>query len=206
MAQVSSLPPPVRWYQRESYLVLTIEVLECKNPLINLCAQEFSFSGSSGGPDGQPYLLSVPLLHPIDVESSKYGVRERVVEVRLEKVESIWWERLVKEKAKQHWLRVDFQNWIDEEEQEEDKKNLEDEEYHQPMNKDWSKHIAANIAKGSALCPIGQTFMGGALSSNDSSKASRSPAQQAAAMTDIDIYAFEKSIQDSDDEPISDME
>ena len=45
---------------------------------------------------------------------------------------------------------------------------------YQPMTTDWSKHIAANIAKvgivttykfaqGSSLCPIGQSVMGGAM-------------------------------------------
>ena len=42
-------------------------------------------------------------------------MRARVVEFRLEKVKAVWWERLLSEKTRQHWLRVDFQNWKDEE-------------------------------------------------------------------------------------------
>ena len=38
-----------------------------------------------------------------------------MVEFRLEKTRKVWWERLLREKARQHWLRVDFQNWRDEE-------------------------------------------------------------------------------------------
>ena len=37
-----------------------------------------------------------------------------MVEFRLEKREAAWWDRLLKEKTRQHWLRVDFQNWKDE--------------------------------------------------------------------------------------------
>ena len=32
-------------------------------------------------------------------------MRPRVVEFRLEKSEGGWWERLLKERARQHWLR-----------------------------------------------------------------------------------------------------
>jgi hypothetical protein len=36
-----------------------------------------------------------------------------LVEFRLGKEQNIWWERLLKDKIRQHWLRVDFQNWRD---------------------------------------------------------------------------------------------
>ena len=48
-------------------------------------------------------------------QASRYAVRPRVVEFKLEKRDAVWWDRLLKEKARQHWLRVDFQNWKDEE-------------------------------------------------------------------------------------------
>ena len=37
------------------------------------------------------------------------------MEFKLEKTEAEWWERLLSERTRQHWLRVDFQNWKDEE-------------------------------------------------------------------------------------------
>ena len=49
------------------------------------------------------------------MQESRYAVRARVVEFRLQKLKKVWWERLLREKARQHWLRVDFQNWKDEE-------------------------------------------------------------------------------------------
>ena len=36
------------------------------------------------------------------------------MEFRLEKVKPVWWERLLSDKTREHWLRVDFQNWKDE--------------------------------------------------------------------------------------------
>merc|ERR1719382_997762 len=103
------------------------------------------------------------LHHPICVSKSRYAVRPRVVEFRLQKSEEkVWWPRLLATKERQHWLRIDFQNWKDEDDQEDDKDPFEEEKY-QPMTTDWSKHISANIAKGSSLRPMGQSVMGGAL-------------------------------------------
>ena len=39
------------------------------------------------------------------MQASRYAVRPRVVEFRLEKSEGGWWERLLRERARQHWLR-----------------------------------------------------------------------------------------------------
>merc|ERR1712227_592013 len=51
-------------------------------------------------------------------EKTKYAVRDRVIEFALEKKdgEGPYWKRLVKEEKKQHWLKVDFNKWRDEDE------------------------------------------------------------------------------------------
>ena len=49
-----------------------------------------------------------------------------MVEFKLEKREATWWDRLLKEKTRQHWLRVDFQNWKDEEDCGDDKVEFEE--------------------------------------------------------------------------------
>ena len=48
------------------------------------------------------------------IQGSRFAVRPRVVEFKLEKSDIFWWDRLLKDNARQHWLRVDFQNWRDE--------------------------------------------------------------------------------------------
>jgi hypothetical protein len=48
-----------------------------------------------------------------------------VVEFRC-KGRNIWWERLLKDKIRQHWLRVDFQNWSDEDDVGEEKEPYEE--------------------------------------------------------------------------------
>ena len=59
-------------------------------------------------------------------QASRYAVRPRVVEFKLEKRDAVWWDRLLKEKARQHWLRVDFQNWRDEDDLGDDKIEFEE--------------------------------------------------------------------------------
>lgn len=43
-------------------------------------------------------------------------MRERVIEFALEKKEPGFWERLLSEKGKYHWLKTDFNKWKDEDE------------------------------------------------------------------------------------------
>merc|ERR1712039_361298 len=53
---------------------------------------------------------------------TKYAVRDRVIEFALEKKDGDgpYWKRLVKEEKKQHWLKVDFNKWRDEDESDEE--------------------------------------------------------------------------------------
>ena len=71
--------------------------------------------------------------------------------------------------------------------------------------------------QGSSLCPLGQSVMGGAFSKSDGATLEPkvlsdgrvvppTPAQQAVHMANIDIYNFDPSLDNSDDEPLSDME
>merc|ERR1719481_141250 len=214
LVQQRLLLPHVRWYQRETFVFLTVEVMDCQNPEISVLEDKLYFKGV-GGSEMQTYELDIELLKAISTKNSRYAVRPRVVEFRLVKEESVWWERLLKDKVRQHWLRVDFQNWKDEEDVGDEKEPFEEQDY-RPMTTDWSKHIAANIAKGSSLCPIGQAVMGGAMDNKgaplepkvlkDGRVIPPTPAQQAANMTNLNIYNFDTNLPDSDDEPISDIE
>ncbi len=60
--------------------------------------------------------LSFLILSSVIVfQKSKFAVRDRVIEFALEKAEEgPYWERLLKEKTKQHWLKIDFNKWKDE--------------------------------------------------------------------------------------------
>ena len=54
-------------------------------------------------------------------QKSKFAVRDRCIEFALEKKEDgPYWDRLLKEKTKRHWLKIDFNKWKDEDESDEE--------------------------------------------------------------------------------------
>ena len=57
------------------------------------------------------------------IKKSRYAVRPREVTFMLEKLETgPYWERLLATRVKQPWLRIDFKNWVDEEDEPEEDK------------------------------------------------------------------------------------
>ena len=55
------------------------------------------------------------------LQKSKFAVRPRVIEFALEKKEEgPYWDRLLADKTKQHWLKIDFNKWKDEDESDEE--------------------------------------------------------------------------------------
>jgi len=64
--------------------------------------------------------VTMEFFKEIDPEKSKFAVRPREVSFVLEKVEEgPYWDRLLESKLKQHWLKIDYKNWVDEDEEEE---------------------------------------------------------------------------------------
>ena len=107
-------PPLVTWAQRPKLVFLTFCLEDCKEPNIKLEPTKLMFSGV-GGTDKTEHAVTLEFLKEIDVDKSKYAVRDRVIEFALEKKdEGPYWERLLKEKTKQHWLKIDFNKWKDE--------------------------------------------------------------------------------------------
>lgn len=72
----------------------------------------------TGGQDNKQHDLDLELFGEVKPEESKYMVRGRGAEVVLMKAEpnSPYWKRLLKEDKKQHWLKVDFDKWQEEDE------------------------------------------------------------------------------------------
>ena len=113
-------PPLVKWAQRPNVIILTICVEDCKEPKIDVKPEYLQFAGN-GGPEKKDHEVKIEFFKEIDPEKSKYAVRDRVIEFALEKKESgPYWDRLLKEKTKMHWLRVDFNKWRDEDESDEE--------------------------------------------------------------------------------------
>ena len=67
-------------------------------------------------------------------------MRDRVIEFALEKKdgEGPYWKRLVKEEKKQHWLKVDFNKWRDEDESDDEAGGGQDLEQVSPLFMNFS--------------------------------------------------------------------
>ena len=74
----------------------------------------------NGDTDGKFYELDLKLLRDIAPEKTKYIVKANCIEIVLEKAEKCYWNRLLKSKGKQHWLKVDSQKWKEEDDSEDD--------------------------------------------------------------------------------------
>ena len=113
-------PPLVKWAQRPSLLFLTICLEDCKDPKIDVKPGRLHFEGK-GGPDKKDHAVTIEFLKEIDADKSKFSVNDRAIQFALQKKEDgPYWERLLKEKTKQHWLKVDFNKWKEEDESEDE--------------------------------------------------------------------------------------
>jgi len=114
MSTTQSVPPPVTWAQRKNLVFLTICVEDCKKPKIDMQNDKIVFKGT-GGTEKKEYEYTFNLYKDIDTEKSRSFIRDRNIElILIKKEEGPFWPHLLKEKTKQHWLKVDFSRWKDE--------------------------------------------------------------------------------------------
>jgi len=112
-------PPGCVWAQRPKHIILAICLTDCKDPIIKVEPTKLYFKGV-GGTDMKEHEVTMEFFKDIDVDKTKFAVRPRQIDFVLEKVEEgPYWDRLLKDKTKQHWLRIDFKNWVDEDDEEE---------------------------------------------------------------------------------------
>jgi len=123
------LTPEVLWAQRSNktdaaknyvYLTITVPDVQKKNLKLDLKPTGLSFSGLSDTLK-HSYKLDLEFYAEIDVENSKVNHTGKNVELVLRKKElkEEFWPRLLKDAKKVHFLKTDFDKWVDEDEQEE---------------------------------------------------------------------------------------
>jgi hypothetical protein len=102
---------PVRWAQRKDKVLVTIGVIDVRDPVLKIEGNKFTFSGRAGE---TTYASDIELFSEIDETASRYVVRPRGVEIALIKKDStVWWPRLVKPTGKFHSISIDWSRWID---------------------------------------------------------------------------------------------
>jgi len=128
--------PEVLWAQRSStddptrnIVYLTITAADVPKSELKLDVQnaKLSFLGKSTSKN-LTYKAEIEFFADIDAAETKVNHTGRDVELVLRKKElkQEYWPRLLKDKAKVHWLRTDFDKWIDEDEQD---PSAEDDDY-----------------------------------------------------------------------------
>ncbi|KAJ6852424.1 uncharacterized protein M6B38_255625 [Iris pallida] len=110
--------PTTKWAQRSDKVFITIELPDAKDLKLTLQPDgQFSFYATSGS-DKIPYELDFELYDKVNVEESKAAVGLRNICYLVKKAETKWWSRLLKQEGKPPvYLKVDWDKWVDEDEE-----------------------------------------------------------------------------------------
>ncbi|QPG73696.1 hypothetical protein FOA43_001009 [Brettanomyces nanus] len=123
---MTSIAPEVLWAQRSSdkiasknIIFLTVRLLDPEDLKIDLSSNALKITAKS---DDHDYKLDIEFFDEIDEKLSHYHVAGSHIAFILikKKLEVKYWPRLTKEKAKYHYIRTDFEKWVDEDEQAEE--------------------------------------------------------------------------------------
>lgn len=121
--------PEVLWAQRSSvadatknFIYLTISVPDVTKEDIQLDVKTDSvtFTGTSGTLK-RKYHVELELWGEINPDESKINHTSKNIEIKLQKKElkEEYWPRLLKDSKRVHFLKTDFDKWVDEDEQNE---------------------------------------------------------------------------------------
>ncbi|XP_038886632.1 co-chaperone protein p23-1-like [Benincasa hispida] len=110
--------PTLRWAQTSERLFITIDLPDAQDVKLKLEPQgKFSFSAVSGA-EKIPYEVDIDLYDKVDINESKASVGMRNIRYLIEKAEKKWWSRLLKQEGKPPvFVKIDWDKWIDEDEE-----------------------------------------------------------------------------------------
>ncbi|XP_057538920.1 co-chaperone protein p23-1-like isoform X2 [Amaranthus tricolor] len=126
--------PSVKWAQRSDKIYITIELPDASDVKLKLePAGKFFFSAVK---DGNPYEVDIELLDKVNVEESKYNIGVRHIVYVIQKAEKKWWSRLIKQDGKPPvFLKVDWDKWVDEDEENESHLDYDDMDFSKNQRK-----------------------------------------------------------------------
>ncbi|KAK4434146.1 Co-chaperone protein p23-1 [Sesamum alatum] len=110
--------PLVKWAQRSDKLFITVELPDAKNVKLNLDPEGKFFFSATSGADNTPYEIDIDLYDKVDANESKASFTSRNICYLVKKAENKWWSRLLKQEGKPPvFVKVDWDKWVDEDEQ-----------------------------------------------------------------------------------------
>ncbi|KAI3757440.1 hypothetical protein L6452_04977 [Arctium lappa] len=112
--------PTLKWAQRADVLFITIDLPDAKDVKLKLEPEGKFYFSATAGADNLPYEIDINLHDKVDVKESKASVGSRNIVYLIKKEESKWWNRLLKQEGKTPvFVKVDWDKWVDEDEQDE---------------------------------------------------------------------------------------
>ncbi|XP_010556743.1 PREDICTED: uncharacterized protein OsI_027940-like isoform X3 [Tarenaya hassleriana] len=109
--------PEVKWAELTDKVFLTVQLADSKNTKVNLDPEGvFTFSANAG-PENHVYELKLELHDKVNVEPSKINIGVRNIFCILEKAEPKRWEKLLRGGKPPHYVKVDWDKWVDEDEE-----------------------------------------------------------------------------------------
>lgn len=109
----TTLHPSVKWCEREDKVYLTIEVQDAQKVAVKI--EETCFDFGCETPDGRKYAEKLELFEKVKMDACTYATTGRQVFAVLVKETPKWWGRLLPSGAKKPAnLKVDFDKWADE--------------------------------------------------------------------------------------------
>jgi len=113
---VEAKTPIIKWAQRKDRLYVTIELIEVKDPIIELTDDnKLKFTGSS---DGKDYKLDLELFGEVNKEESKWTLDTRNIFLNIKKKEKgPHWTFINKDKVKHNYIKFDWNNYVEEDEE-----------------------------------------------------------------------------------------
>ncbi|KAK6350522.1 Prostaglandin E synthase 3 (Cytosolic) [Orbilia javanica] len=118
--------PEVIWAQRsnpstadKNVVYVTILQSDVSKDKLKLDLTPTSLSYKGVTTKGKEYSFKIDFFEEIDVENSRNIHTDRATEciIRKKVLKEEFWPRLTKEKVRLHWLKTDFDKWVDEDEQ-----------------------------------------------------------------------------------------
>jgi cytosolic prostaglandin-E synthase len=116
-----NLNPSILWAQDRANLFITIEVNNFKNQDITFNTNNVRLVGTSGN---REYDIVIDFNNDIVNEESKWVIKQKCIELVVMKGKHIFWHKLTKNK--QNNIRIDWQKWIDEDDDEDGENLLQD--------------------------------------------------------------------------------
>eukprot|EP01017_Pseudomicrothorax_dubius_P022006 TRINITY_DN2368_c0_g1_i1.p1 TRINITY_DN2368_c0_g1~~TRINITY_DN2368_c0_g1_i1.p1 ORF type:complete len:171 (-),score=61.75 TRINITY_DN2368_c0_g1_i1:114-626(-) len=112
--------PPIKWAQRKDKLFLTIEIRDIKDEKVELKEPNILiFSGTS---DGQAYATELHFFDDINPAESKWTkIGLHLAMIIAKKESKPHWKRLTKEDTRHQNISVDWDKYVDEDEEDEDR-------------------------------------------------------------------------------------